>query len=80
MRTTLDKADGTEDFEAAIAGSGRPWWSLPSNKTPEARSNPASQGIITSSAATKSKVLYPHVWAESLKLHGKPELNSPLAG
>jgi hypothetical protein len=80
MRTTLEKADGTADFEAAIARSGKPWWSLPSSKTPEARGNPAGQGIIASTAATKSKVLYPHVWAESLKLHGKPELNSPMAG
>jgi hypothetical protein len=80
MSATLDKADGTEDFEAAIAGSGKPWWSLPSNKTAGERGNLASQGIITSSAAPKSPVLHPHVWAESLKLHGKPELNSPLAG
>jgi hypothetical protein len=80
MSKTFDKAEGTEDFEAAIAGSGRPWWSLPSNKTAGVRGNPASQGIITSSEATKSPVLHPHVWAESLKLHGKPELNSPLAG
>jgi hypothetical protein len=80
MRTTLDKTDGTKDFEAAIAGSGKPWWSLPASKTPKARGNPASQGIIASTEATKSKVLHPHVWAESLKLHGKPELNSPLAG
>lgn len=80
MSTTFDKADGTEDFEAAIAGSGKPWWSLPTSKTAGVKGNLASQGIVTSSAAAKLSVLHPHVWAESLKLHGKPELNSPLAG
>jgi hypothetical protein len=80
MRTTLDKADGTADFEAASAGSKKPWWSLPSSTTAGLRGNPASKVISTSPEATKSPVLRPHVWAESLKLHGKPELNSPLAG
>jgi hypothetical protein len=80
MSTTFDKADGTEDFEAAIAGSGKPWWSMPASQTAGVKGNLASQGIVTSSAATKLTVLRPHAWAESLKLHGKPELNSPLAG
>jgi hypothetical protein len=80
MSTKLETADGTEEFETAIAGSGKPWWSLPASKTAGVKGNLASQGIMTSSAAAKLTVLHPHVWAESLKLHGKPELNSPLAG
>jgi len=44
------------------------------------KSHGSSQNLPAATDAGTLAVFHPHVWAESLKLHGISELNSPLAG
>lgn len=69
-----------EDLAAATAASAKQWLPLVSGNPLKLIGNGSSQCFPPAPRADKLLALTPHLWAESLKLHGIPELNSPLAG
>ncbi len=68
------------DVETAVAATAKSWIPVFSGNAGGVLSQSLNQGFPAATQAKHIADVHPHLWRNILKLHGIPELNSPMAG